>query len=344
MKVRSQTLKNCLKSDDSCDNEQVDTDIDDNFPHDHRIIDMDLLNSNVSESVLSAFCGNSVRLIETSRHGLSSTLAFHSSNNNCNKQTAFPTSKLISVENLSVHSMNRRAVLVMRAELQTFCGVMDLPPPVHSSSYIKINQTLETAACDEQNISTEKAGEREYEQAEPLENENVRNIDDSFDGTWMTQGHLSMIGVASTIGCSTGQVLEVGTRSKVCKSCQVWKKRNRNTANYRKWQCSHKCTLTHNGSFGSMEVNIVKDMFGRSEDKHSLRYTHFIGDGDTNIYKSVADSKPYGRFSVKQLECVGHVQKRTGTRLRSLKAKMKGQVLSDGKKIGKKRETGQCSN
>ena len=87
---------------------------------------MDLLNSNVSESALCAFCGNSVRLIETSRHRLSSTLAFHSSNNNCNKQTTFPTSKLISVGNLSVHSMNRRAVLAMhsigcdRAELQTF--------------------------------------------------------------------------------------------------------------------------------------------------------------------------------------------------------------------------------
>ena len=153
---------------------------------------------------------------------------------------------------------------------------MDLLPPVHSSTY-KINQTLEKAACDEQNISTEKAGESEFEQAEPLENENVPNTDASFDGTWMTPVHSSMIGVASTIGCTTGQVLDVGTKSKVCKSCQVWKKRNGNTASYRKWQRSHKCTIRHEDSSGSMEANIVKDMFGRSEDKHSLRYTHFIG-------------------------------------------------------------------
>ena len=92
------------------------------------------------------------------------------------------------------------------------------------------------------------------------------------------------------------------------------------------------------GSSGSMEGAITKDIFARSVTKHKLRYTRFIGDGDTNTYKTVVDSKPYGNFMIHKnkqnnnKKCVGHVQKRMGTRLRNLKKRMKGQQLSDGNK------------
>ena len=78
-----------------------------------------------------------------------------------------PTSALISVGNLTIHSMNRRAVLAMRiigrdrADLQSFCGVMDLPPPVQYSTYSKINETLQKAACTAQDQSMQRAAERE---------------------------------------------------------------------------------------------------------------------------------------------------------------------------------------
>ena len=125
--------------------------------------------------------------------------------------------------------MNRRAVLAMRsigcdrADLQSCCGVMDLPPPVHSSTYNKINETLEKAACTVQNQSMQRAAEREYAQADRIENDEVRDIDVSSDGSWMTPRHSSKVGIVTTIGCKTGQVVDVDTRSKVCKSCQVWK-------------------------------------------------------------------------------------------------------------------------
>lgn len=45
----------------------------------------------------------------------------------------------------------------------------------------------------------------------------------------------------------------------------------------------------------------------------------------------MVDSDPYPDLIVKKLECVGHIQKRIGTRLRSLKAQNKDLVLSDGK-------------
>ncbi len=71
----------------------------------------------------------------------------------------------------------------------------------------------------------------------------------------------------------------------------------------------------------------------------------YIGDGDTEAFSKVVESKPYGEVEIEKLECVGHVQKRLGTRLRNIRKDMKGQVLTDGKKIaGRGRLTDKCIN
>ncbi|GFS87773.1 uncharacterized protein TNCV_4213851 [Trichonephila clavipes] len=51
----------------------------------------------------------------------------------------------------------------------------------------------------------------------------------------------------------------------------------------------------------------------------------------TAAFTSIVENKVYGdHCSVEKLECIGHVMKRMGTRLRRLKTKMRGQKLSDG--------------
>ncbi|GFV50271.1 uncharacterized protein TNCV_621811 [Trichonephila clavipes] len=57
--------------------------------------------------------------------------------------------------------------------------------------------------------------------------------------------------------------------------------------------------------------------FERSEANRSLRYTSYYGDGDSKAFKNVKDI--YGYDSVVKYECIGHVQKRVGSRLRKLK-------------------------
>ena len=303
---------------------------------------MDILGLNISNNLLCRFCKNPVTLIETDRQGLGSKLAFYCSTKKCKRQQSFPTCNLFQVNNLSNYSINRRSVFAMRsigadrAELQTLCGVFELPPPVQDSSYNCINRTIESAAVKVQADSMQRAGKKEYNLAERVKGDKVRNIDVSCDGSWMTPGHSSMVGAATVIGCQTGKVLDTGTRSKTCKSCEHWKKRDSNTAVYRKWQASHKCTKSHQGSSGSMEAEIMKDCFETSVEKHKLRYTGFVGDGDTNTYSSVVKSKPYGDTPIEKLECVGHIQKRMGNRLRNLKKKMGKNKLADGKTIGGK--------
>ncbi|CAN7995715.1 unnamed protein product, partial [Ixodes hexagonus] len=67
----------------------------------------------------------------------------------------------------------------------------------------------------------------------------------------------------------------------------------------------------------------------------SLKYTSYIGDGDSRAYKAVCESKPYDE-NIQKLECVGHIQKRLGSRMRSMKKIMKGTKLDDGLSLGGK--------
>lgn len=71
-------------------------------------------------------------------------------------------------------------------------------------------------------------------------------------------------------------------------------------------------------------------LFQRSLETRKIRYRYYLGDGDSKGYEYVVDAKPYGPdFHIFKLECINHVAKRVGRRLRN----MKNSVLSDGKKV-----------
>ena len=70
-------------------------------------------------------------------------------------------------------------------------------------------------------------------------------------------------------------------------------------------------------------------LFAQSLLKNNLRYTLFIGDGNTSSFSDVVSSKLYGDINIEKLECVGHVQKRMGTRLRNLRQNQRGKKLID---------------
>ncbi|GFU68129.1 uncharacterized protein TNCV_247931 [Trichonephila clavipes] len=55
--------------------------------------------------------------------------------------------------------------------------------------------------------------------------------------------------------------------------------------------------------------------------RRGLKYAHYYGEGDSKGFISVKDT--YGKDSVTKYECIGHVQKRVGARLRKLKSKNK---------------------
>ncbi|GFW68196.1 uncharacterized protein TNCV_1880781 [Trichonephila clavipes] len=88
---------------------------------------------------------------------------------------------------------------------------------------------------------------------------------------------------------------------------------------------------------GKMEVDGMLRIFNRSEKLHNLKYSNYIGDGDTKTFNALSENKPYGDdHLIQKIECVGHAQKIMGTRLRKLKLVYSKKKLSDGKTIGGK--------
>ena len=54
-----------------------------------------------------------------------------------------------------------------------------------------------------------------------------------------------------------------------------------------------------------------------SVEKHTLLYEKYIDDGDTSSFKDVCEANLYTGYGIvsSKLECIGHIQKRLGTRL-----------------------------
>ena len=75
----------------------------------------------------------------------------------------------------------------------------------------------------------------------------------------------------------------------------------------------------------------------RSVEKHKLRYTSVISDGDSKTFAALVEENIYGNaHPIVKYECVGHIQKRMYSRLKALKARTN--VDKNGKvvKIGGK--------
>lgn len=123
--------------------------------------------------------------------------------------------------------------------------------------------------------------------------------------------------MTSLIGYYSGKIIDIVVKSAYCKLCETWKKKL-NTEEYNEWHDEHKntCTANHSGSSGKMEVDSVIEMFQRSLEKFGVMYKNYIGDGDSKTYSGILKAAPYDNQEVVKKECIGHIQKRMGKRLR----------------------------
>ena len=214
------------------------------------------------------------------------------------------------------------------AGIVQFCKLMNIPPPMDSktyrksftrlySSYKKISEkSMLRAATEAKGTDIDEAG--------------VSNVIASFDGTWQKRGYSSLNGVVAAV--SNGKVVDAEVLCKVCRECKYWNKK-KNTKEFEEWSLHHKCQINHQGSSGSMEVTGVRSIFKRSVESRKLRYTTYLGDGDSKSFQTVLAENVYPGFDIVKAECIGHVQKRVGARLRAYKEKYKGVILVDGKPL-----------
>jgi hypothetical protein len=271
-------------------------------------------------------CKKSVELPENfeKRSGLSCELSLTC---NCAKASVFKTSPKLQS---GFSEVNLRFVYALRSigvgqqSAKLFCAIMDLPqPPSRFSNYIP---PISKATNDVATKSMVAAAEELL-----VINDNDKNTAVAIDGSWQKPGHTSLNGVVTATSMDTGKVLDVVCLSKYCHSCTA----NKNKDTEHKDFHSPVCVANYQGSSGGMEVQGALAIFHRSMETRGLRYLQYLGDGDSKGFMKVNESKPYGsEHLVEKLECVGHVQKRMGSRLRKLKKTLSGTKLDDGKSLG----------
>ena len=59
----------------------------------------------------------------------------------------------------------------------------------------------------------------------------------------------------------------------------------------------------------SMETNILVQAFREGETKYGLRYTSFIGDGDSSVHVSLVTGVPGWGHAIHKMECANHAIK-----------------------------------
>lgn len=295
------------------------------------IIELELL-SQAFENVSCKICGKQTVKIMLKGKDCGLSVKLHMYCENCEFKHDFNTSSLHKTANgEEFYALNTRLVYSFRAigkgasAAQVFCGLMNLPPP--PSKFGNYNAILKSAAEDVCTISMSKAAKEAI--AENIDENSAQpqcattNIAVAVDGTWQKRnGYSSKNGVVSATSVDTGKVLDIEILSK---HCVCPDKRHHDDD----------CKKNFDGSSGNMEVVGALAIFKRSEKLHSLRYVKYLGDGDSKAFSNLEKENVYGdKFPVEKLECIGHIQKRMGCRLRRLVKKMKGEKLCDNKVLG----------
>ncbi|GFR74607.1 hypothetical protein ElyMa_003897200 [Elysia marginata] len=148
----------------------------------------------------------------------------------------------------------------------------------------------------------------------------------SYDGSWLTRGHTSLIGLGCVIDVLTGLVLDAHVMSSYCQACENKKAlQKEHPGKFADWERHHlglgACDKNFDGTAAMMEVHASKIMWARSIRKHDMRYTIVVSDGDSKAFNAVCEMRPYGPDSViDKQDCINHVCKRLGTVLRNLVA------------------------
>ena len=103
--------------------------------------------------------------------------------------------------------------------MESFMKVMNSPPPMDSKTYRKIYDKLHGAY-------TESAKESMKFAAEEInvipDEDGVKDVRASFDGSWQRRGFSSMNGTVACI--SEGKVVDYDVLTKTCHQCRYWKK------------------------------------------------------------------------------------------------------------------------
>ena len=195
------------------------------------------------------------------------------------------------------YDVNRRSAMAMRMigkgreALRMFCAIMDMPEPMYGRSFQSHCSALHDAAVEVGTNSMRHHAAELLAMRQASESDHPSHVAVSTDGTWMRRGYSSVFGAQTVIAYDTLKVADVEVLSKHCNHCKVWdNKRDTKTvtaAEFATWKAAHadSCDINTNVSSPAMETAAVVKIWNRSEALNGLRYTSYIGDGDSKGFQ-----------------------------------------------------------
>ena len=216
--------------------------------------------------------------------------------------------------------INSKIIYAMRriglglAGMKTFLMLMDLPSPINHSAYDKLNKKIHNAVKD---VAHELMNEASEEIRVLGGGVHIVDTSVSCDGTWQKRGLTSLNGAVACLSINTGKGINVDVMSHYCQACVTSAPLEKSDPDkFETFRAHHKpdCRINHMGS--------APAIFKRRMEKKGLRYVNFYGDGDPKSLSSVENI--YSGIKVTKYECIGHVQKRMGNRLRKMRKTVKG--------------------
>ncbi|GFR19395.1 uncharacterized protein TNCT_409081 [Trichonephila clavata] len=94
----------------------------------------------------------------------------------------------------------------------------------------------------------------------------------------------SLSGAAAIVEFRTKKVIYMGVRNRYCMVCSRAAAANEQADR-------HCCSKNWHGSSSSKEANIIQEGFMNSFAMYGIKYSKIIGDGDSNVHKTILDSR-----------------------------------------------------
>ena len=208
----------------------------------------------------------------------------------------------------------------------TFTTMMDMSPPFFHQSCNDLNSSLN-------NIYEKAAKESMWLAVNDLKETGNVSIDEkldndtTIDGSWQKRDNSSLNGIVTGVARENKKIIGYKVCSKFCKICALWESK-KGTEEFIAWKenRSKDCEISCFQFSGTMESFDAQSFSQLSVevDKYNKRYAHDTGNGDTESFEKVLETKPDRDDLIPcKLECVGHFHERLGIRLQKLLNDMK---------------------
>ena len=80
---------------------------------------------------------------------------------------------------------------------------------------------------------------------------------------------------------------------------------------------THVCNKNYSGSSTGMEAEIILEGFAKSLSMYGVKYTRFVGDGDSSVYRKLLEYAPYAPNKIQKIECKNHLLRNFSNNLKN---------------------------